>query len=128
MDLLSIKPRTLDIELRHPATAAPLGVTVTCASSFSDEVMSEMHRIRDDAVRANFFEMTSAEKAREGMKMIAAQIVGWQWRDGASLGDDTSPALTRDNKMRLLSNPYFHAQISAGISRDADFFDGPESV
>lgn len=128
MDVLAIKPRTIEIELTHPGTGAPTGVFIACASGFSDEVASEMFRIRDAALAANFFEMSSAEKDEQAKKMLAAQIVGWRFEKGATLGGVQDPLCSAENKLKLLSNRIMRAQIEAKIAADAAFFDGPESV
>lgn len=128
MDILALKPRTIDVELCHPATGEPLGVVLTCASAFSDEVASEMFRIRDAALATNFFEMSSAEKDEQAKRMLAAQIVGWRWEKGATLGGVETPPCSVENRLKLLSNRVMRAQVDAKIAADTAFFGGPESV
>ena len=72
--------------------------------------------------------MSSAEKDEQAKRMLAAQIVEWQWKEPATLGGDKSPPCSTENKLRLLSNRVMRAQIEAKIAADAAFFGGPGSV
>lgn len=133
MDLLEIKPRHLSVDLIHPGTGKKLGVTIVVASAFSDEVQREHFRLRDEAVRTNFFELTAAERDKQSVRALAAQVVGWAWGDGedgtpATLAGDGNPPLTEENKLRLLSVPHLRVQVEGKIRSEADFFVGPETV
>jgi hypothetical protein len=51
MDLLSLNPNTITIDLKHPATGAPLGVSVELQSLESDAVKAVERALKNKALR-----------------------------------------------------------------------------
>ncbi|MFG1462262.1 hypothetical protein V5F77_05110 [Xanthobacter sp. DSM 24535] len=127
MDILSIKPNTITVELKHPATGKPLGVSVECVSLESDEVKAVERQIKNKALRSGRNSMTAEKMDENTVSFLAAAIVGWAWSGDASLGGAKNPALTAENKAKLLSTPWIAKQIDAALGDESAFFQTSET-
>jgi hypothetical protein len=121
VDILSIKPETLDIEIRHPATGAPIGLTISCVSMESDEVKAVERKIKTRALK-NRGQINADILEANTIALLSAAIVGWLWAPDLTLGTLSDPPLTDANKSALLAVPWISKQIDAALGDDSAFF------
>jgi len=122
MDLLSLNPNTISLELRHPATGTPLGVTVELQSLESDAVKAVERMIKNKALKSGRNGVTAEKIDDNTIALLSAAIVGWTFSGEASLGDDKKPACTDANKRKLLAVPAIAKQIDNALGDEAAFF------
>lgn len=122
MDLISLKPNTITLDLKHPGTGAPLGVTLELASMDSDEVKTVTRQIANANLRSRQATQTMEKAEGSVTAILAAAIVGWTWTAPATLDGDAKPALTAENKKKLLSIPAIAKQVDAALGDEASFF------
>lgn len=122
MDILAIKPNTVTVDIKHPATGAPIGLSVECVSLESDAVKAVERQIKDKALRSGRNAMTADKLEQNTTALLSAAIFGWSWAEGLTLGDMVAPALTAENKAKLLSVPWIAKQIDTALGDEAAFF------
>lgn len=134
MELLDIKPITKTFELLAPGTMDEVGVELTITSYESEEVKS-IHRQMNLEVARNPKLANDADRAeRYGIKIFAAVIVGWKWREprpGAGvpkLNGVATPALTDENKRALVSAGWVQRQLAEELEDVASFFPGGQKA
>lgn len=122
MDILSLIPSTITVDLKHPGTGAPLGIKLELRSMDSDEVKAVERGLRNKAMKSGRNGI-SAEKVDDNTAAIlAATIVSWTFCGDAELGGDKKPACNEANKKKLVSVPPIAKQIDAAIGDEAAFF------
>lgn len=134
MDILSIAPQTITVEIKHPSTGKALGISVECQSMESDEVKAVQRQMRNRALKSGRNSL-SAEKLDDGtLKILAATIVSWTWAkppkakgdkeepEEPTLGTVKNPPCTDENKAKMLAQPWFAAQIDAALGDESAFF------
>lgn len=121
MDLLTLKPNTITVTLKHPGTGLPLGVYVECVSLECDQVKAVERQLKNAALRSGRNGMTAEKLDENTSAILSAAIVGWMWTD-ATLDGDANPPLTTENKRKLLSIPTIAKQIDTALGDEAAFF------
>lgn len=123
MDLLiSLNPHTITVDLKHPATGAPLGVSVELQSLESDAVKAIERQLKNKALRGGRNTVTAEKIEDNTIAILSAAIVSWTFSGDASLGDDKKPACTDANKRKLLAVPAIAKQIDTALGDEAAFF------
>ncbi|ASQ03666.1 hypothetical protein GHK38_03520 [Sinorhizobium meliloti] len=122
MDLLSLNPNTITIDLKHPATGAPLGVSVELQSLESDTVKAVERALKNKALRGGRNTVTAEKIEDNTIALLSAAIVSWTFSGDAMLGEDKKPACNDANKRKLLSVPAIAKQIDSALGDEAAFF------
>lgn len=120
MDILAIKPNTIIVQIKHPATGAPIGLQIECVSLEDDRVKAVERAIKNKALRGA--KMTAEKIEDNTVDLLAAAIVDWHWADDLSLGDLKSPPLTKLNVVKLLEVGWVAKQIDTALGDEAAFF------
>jgi hypothetical protein len=122
MDILSIAPSTITVDIKHPSTGKPLGIKVEVQSMNSDEVKAVQRMLHNRALKSGRNAQT-AEKVEDGaLAILAAAIVSWSWPDGIELGKVKNPPCTAETKAEALKLGWFAGQIDAAVGDESAFF------
>jgi len=132
VDLLSLQPSTITLDLTHPATGAHLGVRVELQSLESDEVKAVERRIKNKAFKSGRSSVTAEKVEDNATAILAAAIVSWTFSkdaygNDATLDGDAKPACTDANKRKFLAVPALAKQIDTALGDEAAFFVKSES-
>ena len=122
MDILAIQPSTVTVDIKHPATAAPIGLQIECTSLEADAVKAVERAIKNKALRGGRNVMTAEKIEDNTVALLSAAIVGWTWADGLSLGELSNPPLNKVNVAKLLEVGWVAKQIDAALGDEAGFF------
>lgn len=118
----------IEVEIKHPVTQQPLGATIRLAGPEHPARrairFATQRRVREELQReGKVAALDPEEAANEGVKMIAASVLGW-----SGICDDGEPlAFTSDAAVALLTQPemaWLVEQIAAVIGQDANFIGG----
>lgn len=123
MDILALAPNTITVDLKHPATDAPLGVKVELQSLESDEVKAVERTLKNKALKSGRNNVTAERIDDNTTAILSAAIVGWVFSGDANLGGDKKPACTPANKRKLLSVAALAKQIDLALGNEAAFFE-----
>ncbi|KQZ50725.1 hypothetical protein ASD54_10980 [Rhizobium sp. Root149] len=122
MDLLTIKPSTVDVHIKHPGTGANTGLVLEIASRDSDVVKAEFRRQLDKGLqRRSNKKMTADEIESRNLAILAASVTGWRWEGDASWGGKKLD-YTKQNVLTVLSTSWVRKQVEEEADSEADFF------
>lgn len=122
MDILSLQPNTITLDLKHPATGADLGVSVELRSLESDEVKAIERQLKNKALKGGRNTVTAEKIDDNTIALLSAAIVSWTFSGDANLAGDKKPACTEANKRKLLAVPALAKQIDVALGDEAAFF------
>ena len=149
MNILSLQPNTITLDLKHPATGAPIGVSVELRSLESDEVKAVERQLKNKALKGGRNTVTAEKIDDNTTALLVAAIVSWTWQapllspekkgpDGKTipavygeepdLDGDKKPACTEANKRKLLAVPPLAKQIDVALGDEAAFFAPSETA
>lgn len=122
MDLLSIRPDSIEIEIVHPGTRQPLGLVLTCVS-LEDERVKEIERtLKNKALRGGRNSVTAEKLDENTLLVLATTIKSWNWPESLTLGDLSNPECNSANKKKLVSIPWIASQIDVALGDESAFF------
>lgn len=117
------------IEIAHPATKEPLGVSVTIMSPDDPRLERTKTKIMDErlaleAKGKNF----KAEQINKNRDMILFRaMTAWKW-DGDTSFEGEKPELTQVNALKVFAKlPWFRSQIDEAFSELESFFNTTKS-
>lgn len=122
MDILSIQPGTLSVDIKHPATGEPIGLSVQCVSLEDDRVKAVERQIKNKALRSGRSNVTAEKIEDNTIDLLSAAIVGWTWAEGLALGEMKNPPLNKPNLVKMLSVSWIAKQIDTALGDEAAFF------
>ena len=128
MDLNSLRlSDTTTVDLIHPVTDEPVGITITLLAKTSPKVKAVAHRFADKRLAAavkdgkKAFRLDSAQMEDESLDILVAATEGWTGveRDGQPV------PCTPDEVRALYSTPGFawiREQVDRALSDASNFF------
>jgi hypothetical protein len=122
MDILAIQPSTISIDIKHPATSAPIGLQIECVSLESDQVKAVERAIKNRALRGGRNTVTAEKIEDNTVEILSAAVVGWKWADGLTLGDLKNPPLNKANVAKLMQVGWIAKQVDTALGDEAAFF------
>jgi len=128
VDLLSLQPNTITLDLKHPATGEALGVSVELRSLESDEVKAVERQLKNKALKGGRNTVTAEKIDDNTIALLSAAIVSWSFTGEANLGGDKKPACNEANKRKLLAVPAIAKQIDVALGDEAAFFAPSETA
>lgn len=122
MDILAIQPDTITVEIKHPGTGSPIGLTLQCVSLESDQVKAVERAIKNRALRGGRNTVTAEKIEDNTVEILSAAVVGWEWADGLTLGDMKNPPLNKANVAKLMQVGWIAKQVDTALGDEAAFF------
>lgn len=122
MDILSIQPQTITVDVKHPSTGARIGLSIECVSLEDDRVKQVERVIKNKVLRSGRSTVTAERLEDNTVELLTAAIVGWNWADGLTLGDLKNPPLNKANVGKLLAVAWIAKQVDAALGDEAAFF------
>ncbi len=124
MDILDIKPSTITLDIKHPATGDPVGISLELQSLSSPDCKAVERQIRNKALRSGRNGLTADAVEANTTALLCAATVGWIWADGVTLNGEANPACTAENKAALFKQAWLASQVDEALGDDAAFFRG----
>ena len=122
MDILSIQPHSIKVELKNPATGAGLGIFIECVSLEDDRVKAVERNLKNKTLRSGRNSVTAEKLEADTITLLSAAIVGWTWAEGITLGSLDNPPYNTENKLKLLSVSWVAKQIDVALGDESAFF------
>ena len=125
MDLSTIKPSEIELEILHPKTDEPVGVKVILISPDDDRMKSIKTRIQDNNIQKQ--KRNKALKAIEIQHnenvLLAETIINWDWYGKDVEFKGQKPEFNKKTVLDVLSTlPWFKQQIDDTLSDTKGFF------
>lgn len=125
MDIASLTPSNYMLELKHPGTGEPIGLTVELASVYDKRFKSTERRVTDAALkkraRGKVFTADEVEGNRDAL--IKSVIIGWKWAKDGSFGGEKLE-FNSGNVDKLLGVEWIRVQIDDALAEPSNFFHG----
>lgn len=130
MDLATLKPSEITLDILHPGNGKKLGIVVSLVS-IEDEKMKKLKRfIANESLKTQQRGKTvTAEKLEENEnKLMFAAMSGWTWgkdEDGeqASFNGNEHPTFDEPTVYKVFNElPWFREQISKKVGETESFF------
>ena len=122
MDLLAIRPNTVDLHIKHPGTGAATGLVLEVASRDSEPVRAALRKQLDrNLQRRSNKKMTAEDIEAQNLEVLSACVVGWRWEGTASWGGKKLE-FTPENVAAVLGTPWVRKQVQEEADGEADFF------
>lgn len=96
MDLNTIQPKNIFVNLEHPGTGAELGLVFEMRSRHSDEVSAVSDRWEAQWSKKRGKEPSPSAKRAHSRDLILASVVGWEWEDPELTFDGEQPQFSPD--------------------------------
>lgn len=122
MDLLSIRPDSIEVPIVHPGTREPIGLVLKCVSLDDDRVKAVERVMKNKALRGGRNSIT-AERMDENTKaLLAATVLDWVWPESLTLGELQRPDATQANIRKLMDVAWVAKQLDDALGDDSAFF------
>lgn len=120
-DITSIKPAERTIEIKHPVTDEPIGLTITLRPESDLAVQAAQRRFLNERLQKG--KKVTAEQIEAGtLSKVVAAIAGWEWKNGLTFHGDI-PDFSEANVRKVFKElPWVRTQIDAELGDDAAFF------
>lgn len=123
MDISTLASDTQTIEIEHPATGEPIGISVEVRSPECDEIKAVRRKWQTRALR-NKQPLSAAEEDEMGAETLCAAVASWSWQKGLTF-DGKEPDETEAFKKAVLSSKkgaFIANRILEAIQDEAGFF------
>jgi hypothetical protein len=124
VDLSDLKPVERNIEILHPKTKEPIGVTVSILSINDDRLKNIKRKIQDQRLNLerkgkNF---KSSDIEENEIALLFGAMVGWSW-EGDACYKGEKPAFNKQNVSEVMTDlTWFKDQVMEEISDEENFF------
>ncbi|MGO4835310.1 hypothetical protein AB4144_23940 [Rhizobiaceae sp. 2RAB30] len=122
MDILSIQPQTITVDIKHPSTGSRIGLSIDCVSLEDDRGKQVERLIKNKVLRSGRSTVTAERLEDNTIELLTAAIIAWHWDEGLTLGELKSPPLNKANVAKLLAVSWIAKQVDAALGDEAAFF------
>lgn len=102
-------------------TNNPSGLTLTLQSLASEDCRKVQREIYNEGLELEKSDFTIERTEANNMRLYGAAIVGWKFAHGTTLNGDADPALTTENKNKILKISKIFQQIDAHLAKEKNF-------
>jgi hypothetical protein len=121
MDLASIKPSTVSVDVKHPGNSKPTGLVIDVGPADSPSVKKVRRRHNDKILQSRGRRLTAEQVERNQIEILAAAIVGWTWNGDAAWGG-AKLEFTPENVEKVLAAGWVRSQVEEVLDDEAGFF------
>lgn len=120
-DLSTIVAAERTIEIKHPATSAPLGLTITLLPDSHPQVR-EATRKRLNARLQSREKVTAERLDADALDQIIAHASAWDWAGDLTFHGEKPEFSAAKLRAVLTELPWIQRQLDAELANDAEFF------
>ncbi|MCI2243780.1 hypothetical protein L3067_04055 [Xanthomonas sp. PPL568] len=120
-DLSTLVPQPRDIEIKHPVSDEPVGLSITLLPDTDPRVRAVARKALNERLIGKG--KLSAEKIEQNrLDMLVASVSGWGW-EGDLTFKGSKPDFTESNLRAVLAHlPWIQDQIDAELVDRSEFF------
>lgn len=124
-DLSTIVATARTIDIKHPATDAPVGLVLTILPDSSPQVRAASRKLTNERMLGRG--KLTAEKMEAGrIDMLVASVGGWEWQGDLTFHGN-KPAFEEKALRTLFKDlPWVAEQVDAALGDRAEFFRGAD--
>lgn len=115
------------IDIKHPATEAPVGLRITLLPDTHPKVRAASRKALDDRLQGKG-KITAAKMEQGRTDMLVASVGGWEWQGDLTFHGD-KPSLTDESLRKVLKElPWIGDQLEVELGNRAEFFRSAEDA
>ncbi|RZZ84777.1 hypothetical protein [Pseudoxanthomonas winnipegensis] len=120
-DIFSIVPAERAIQILHPGTGAPVGLSITLRPDSHPKVQAALRRsVNAKLVARNKLPAATADHDR--IELLVSAVAGWEWQGDLTFNGD-KPECSECNVKAVLSElPWVASQIDQEMADTAAFY------
>jgi hypothetical protein len=131
MDLSSITASANTVEIRHPATSEPIGLTINLRPPTHPDVKAVNRKLMNETLKARGGKLTAEKLEANSMDRLVAATESFAWGAGA----DGEPASWNGEKLEAThanvrnvytKAPWIKQQVDEALGDEASFFRGAD--
>lgn len=122
MDLSSITASNATVEIRHPGTSEPIGLTIHIRPAESREVREVRRRITNESIKSRARSITAEKAEANALDILVASVAGWAWGADLTWGGEKLECTPANVRRVLKEAPWIKAQIDEAFGDDARFY------
>jgi hypothetical protein len=124
MDLSEIVASTNVVEIKHPATAEPIGLKITLRATSSKEVREVQRRMLNENLKNRGRTLTAEKVEANRLDVLVAATQAWDWA-GELTFKGAKPEFNAENVRKVYKDlSWVKDQVDDALSDDAAFFRG----
>lgn len=126
VDLSSITATANTVEIRHPATAEPIGLTITLRPPTHPDVKAVNRKLMNETLKARNGKLTAEKLEANSLDRLVAATESFAWSGDASWNGQKLEA-TRENILTVYTKaPWIKTQVDEALGDEASFFRGTD--
>lgn len=122
MDLSTLAPSTVALDIRNPGTGKPTGIVLHLVSPESDPVKKIKRAHANKLINRRNRKLTADDFEENQIDIIAAAVASWEWKGDAAWTGGKKPDFTPDNVRSVVSTPWIRSQVEEALNDESAFF------
>lgn len=122
MDISSITSVTNEIQITHPVTAEPIGLTIRLLALSSPQVRAVERKFTNENLRSRGKVLTAEKLDANRMDVLVAATEGWEWAGDLTWHGEKPEATPAAIRKVYSEAPWIRSQVDAALSDEAAFF------
>lgn len=122
MDISSITPSTNELNILHPATSEPIGLTISLLPLTSPPVRDVQRRITNESLRTRGKGFTSEKLDANRLDILIAATQGFKWEGDANWNGEKPEATPQLVRKIYKEVPWIREQVDNALNDEAAFF------
>jgi hypothetical protein len=122
MDLSSIKASASTVEILHPATSEPIGLTIGLRPSTHPAVKEVVRRFTNDNLSFNKKKLTAEKLEAHNLERLVSATESFAWSGDASWGGEKIEATPANVRTVYTKAPWIKDQVDEALGDQARFF------
>lgn len=124
-DISKIVPLERAMDIKHPATEAPVGLRITLLPDSHPKVRAASRKSLDERLQGKG-KITAAKMEQGRTDMLVASVGGWEWQGDLTFHGE-KPTLTDESLRKVLKElPWVGDQLEVELGNRAEFFRSAE--
>lgn len=120
-DISTIVAAARTVDIKHPATAEPIGLKVTVLPDSDPKVKAARRKWLNERLQRGM-KVTAEKLEAQQLSIIEAAVSGWEW-EGELTFHGEKPAFTDGNLRKVLKElPWIKSQLDEELGDEAAFF------
>lgn len=122
MDLSTLAPSTVPLEIRNPATGKPTGLVLNLLSADSDPVKKVKRQLLNKALARRNRKANADEIEESNLDLLVAAVESWEWKGDAAWKGGKKPDFKADVVREVVATPWIRSQIEEAKEDETAFF------
>ena len=129
-DIADVVSNNAKVEIKHPGTGMPIGLTITLLPEDSDAMRALQRKWQNDALKTRGRNLDADKLEARTLERLVAATASWEWGvdengESCTIGGD-QPECTPINVRKLYKDhAWLRGQVAEVLSDEAEFFRQP---